>query len=50
MLVHDYLGIDLERIWQTTQQEVQQLKDTVETALRDGNFSGQEEEDRSDGS
>ncbi len=33
VLVHDYLGIDLERIWQITQREIQQLKNTVEKAL-----------------
>ena len=33
VLVHDYLGIDLERVWQITRQEVQQLKGTVKTAL-----------------
>ena len=44
VLVHDYLGIDLEKIWQTTQQEVQQFKGTVETALGAGNSSEQEDE------
>ena len=45
VLVHDYLGIDLDRIWQTTQKEVQQLKGSVETALKGGNPSEQDEED-----
>lgn len=40
VLVHDYLGIDLERIWQITQQEVQQLKGTIQAALSDVGPSG----------
>jgi uncharacterized protein with HEPN domain len=33
ILVHDYLGIDLERIWQIIQQDVPQLKRTVVAML-----------------
>jgi uncharacterized protein with HEPN domain len=33
ILVHDYLGIDLERIWQIIQQDVPQLKRAVVAML-----------------
>ena len=29
VLVHDYLGIDLERIWQTVEEDVPALKEAV---------------------
>ncbi len=28
-LAHDYLGIDLERVWQIVQEEVQALKKAI---------------------
>lgn len=34
VLVHDYLGIDIERIWEITQREVPQLKSVVEKILQ----------------
>jgi uncharacterized protein with HEPN domain len=33
VLVHDYLGVDLERIWEITQNDVPVLKSTVESML-----------------
>ena len=33
ILVHDYLGIDLETIWDITQRDVPELKRAVETIL-----------------
>ena len=33
VLVHDYLGIDLERVWQITQQDLQHLKRAIAVAL-----------------
>jgi uncharacterized protein with HEPN domain len=33
VLVHDYLGIDIERIWEITQTEVLQLKTAVRAML-----------------
>ncbi len=50
VLVHDYLGIDLERIWQITQREIQQLKRTTEAIMTstDENPSGHEGKDDSD--
>ncbi len=35
VLVHDYLGIDMERIWAIAQQDVPELKKTLERMLRD---------------
>lgn len=29
ILVHDYLGIDMERIWEITQRDVPELKRTI---------------------
>jgi uncharacterized protein with HEPN domain len=34
ILVHDYLGIDLDTIWEITQRDVPQLKQSVEDMLR----------------
>lgn len=34
VLVHDYLGIDLERIWEITRQDVPQLKQVVADMLK----------------
>lgn len=34
ILVHDYLGIDLEVIWQITQYDVPELKTAVESMLQ----------------
>lgn len=36
VLVHDYLGIDMERVWQITQRDVPQLKQTILTMLDEG--------------
>jgi len=33
VLVHDYLGIDIERIWEITQRDVPELKATVRRIL-----------------
>ena len=35
VLVHDYLGLDLERIWQVVQRDVPHLKETVKLMLRE---------------
>ena len=35
VLVHDYLGLDLERIWQVIQHDVPHLKETVELMLHE---------------
>ncbi len=34
ILVHDYLGIDIERVWEITQRDVPELKRTVTEILR----------------
>lgn len=36
VLVHDYLGIDMERVWEITQREVPQLKQAILTMLGGG--------------
>jgi len=33
VLVHDYLGLDLEKIWDVTQRDIPELKKTVERIL-----------------
>jgi uncharacterized protein with HEPN domain len=33
VLVHDYLGVDLERIWEITQRDVPELQKTVSWML-----------------
>jgi uncharacterized protein with HEPN domain len=33
VLVHDYLGIDLERVWEITQRDVPELKAVILKAL-----------------
>ena len=35
VLVHDYLGLDLARIWQVIQHDVPHLKETIELMLRE---------------
>lgn len=35
VLVHDYLGIDVEKIWEITQRDVAQLKQAVLTMLEE---------------
>jgi uncharacterized protein with HEPN domain len=35
ILVHDYLGIDLERVWETTQRDVPELKCNVAEILKE---------------
>jgi uncharacterized protein with HEPN domain len=34
ILVHDYLGIDIERVWETTQRDVPGLKRMVTEVLK----------------
>lgn len=36
VLVHDYLGIDVERVWQITQRDVPELKKAILTMLDEG--------------
>ena len=36
VLVHDYLGLDMERIWLVTQRDVPELKKSLELILRTG--------------
>jgi uncharacterized protein with HEPN domain len=36
VLVHDYLGLDMERIWLVTQRDVPELKESVELMLSTG--------------
>ncbi|MDH4238346.1 MAG: DUF86 domain-containing protein, partial [Phycisphaerae bacterium] len=36
ILVHDYLGVDIERVWEITQREVPQLKEAILTMLEEG--------------
>lgn len=35
ILVHDYLGVDLERIWIIVQQDVPKLKETIVWILQE---------------
>lgn len=35
LLVHNYLGIDLERVWEIVQRDVPRLKQTAEDMLKD---------------
>ena len=35
VLVHDYLGIDVERVWEITQRDIPQLKQAILTMLKD---------------
>jgi uncharacterized protein with HEPN domain len=35
VLVHDYLGVDLEQVWKITQSDVPKLKASVQLMLRD---------------
>jgi uncharacterized protein with HEPN domain len=37
VLVHDYLGVDLDRIWEVTQRDVPELRTTVESMLKASN-------------
>ena len=36
VLVHDYLGVDIEKIWEITQRDVPALKSVVSKMLRNG--------------
>ena len=36
VLVHDYLGIDIERVWEITQRDVPELKQTILAMLDEG--------------
>jgi uncharacterized protein with HEPN domain len=38
VLVHDYLGLDMERIWAVTQRDVPELKKSVELMLEESSF------------
>ena len=42
VLVHNYLGIDMEIIWQITQHDVKQLNDVIERIFEGENFNDQE--------
>ena len=33
VLIHDYMGVDLEAVWQVTQQDLAQLRQAVEELL-----------------
>jgi uncharacterized protein with HEPN domain len=35
VVVHDYLGVDLERVWDIVERDLPKLKCAVETMLRD---------------
>ena len=35
VLVHDYLGVDLEQVWKITQSDVRALRKNVEVMLRE---------------
>ena len=35
ILVHDYLGIDMERVWEITQRDVPNLKQAISAMLRE---------------
>jgi len=35
VLIHDYLGVDISTVWEITQQNLPELKRTVQTMLRD---------------
>ena len=35
VLVHDYLGLDMDRIWIVTQRDVPALKNSIELMLRE---------------
>jgi uncharacterized protein with HEPN domain len=37
VLVHDYLGIDLDRIWEITQRDVPELKRVILSILNSSN-------------
>ncbi len=36
VLVHDYLGVDMERVWDITQRDVPRLKQAILTMLEEG--------------
>jgi uncharacterized protein with HEPN domain len=36
VLVHDYLGIDIERVWEITQRDVPELKQAISAMLDKG--------------
>lgn len=36
VLVHDYLGIDLDRIWEIVQRDIPELRETISRMLGDG--------------
>jgi uncharacterized protein with HEPN domain len=36
VLIHDYMGVDLEAVWGVTQQEISQLKQAVKELILDG--------------
>ena len=33
ILIHDYMGVDLEAVWQVTQRNVPELKDQIDSIL-----------------
>ena len=43
VLIHDYMGVDLDAVWQITQQQLPDLKQTIQLILqRDDEGSGDE--------
>jgi uncharacterized protein with HEPN domain len=34
VLVHDYLGVDIEKIWEITQRDVPQFKKSIQSMMR----------------
>jgi len=34
VLIHDYMGVDLNAVWEVTQKDIRELKETVEKILR----------------
>ena len=42
VLIHDYMGVDLEAVWQMTQQQLPDLKQTIQLILQRDDDSGDE--------
>jgi uncharacterized protein with HEPN domain len=36
ILIHDYMGVDLEEVWNVIENDLPQLKQTVQTMLNEG--------------
>jgi len=39
VLIHDYLGVDVDEVWNITERELPELRSKVEAVLRDLNRS-----------